>query len=213
MSKAHIAHGKNTPMRCARHCKKRGFPFSGVQAGSHCFCGKKIAERGKRIRRTRCNSICPGNRNKWCGGSWAMNIYQNNGNKFQACPRPPQKGCRRHLGCYKDDPKRILPKAYVSLGKNSPALCAKHCRFEGYPLSGVQAGRQCFCGKSLPPRAKTIAKTRCNHQCPGNNKKWCGGGWAMNVYRRINKGKCKLSFLIFNPLKSFQESKVICFDM
>ena len=127
LPKAYIASGKNTPMKCARHCKKRGFPFSGVQAGSQCFCGKEIAARAKKIRRTRCNSICPGNRSKWCGGGWAMNIYRNTGNKFQACPSPPQKGCRRHLGCYKDGHKRILPKAYVVLAKNSPALCSKHC--------------------------------------------------------------------------------------
>ena len=91
--------------------------------------------------------------------------------------------CRKHLGCYKDDGRRILPKAFVNLSKNSPRKCSRHCRRNGYGFSGVQYRTQCFCGKELAERArKHSSYRRCNYPCPGNKDVKCGGSWAMNVY-------------------------------
>ena len=149
-----------------------------------------------------CNMMCPGNKKVRCGGSWSMNIYRGSGKpckysrvnksffkrlKNTLCntqltgSRPRRIRCS--LGCYKDDGKRILPKAFINIAKNTPRACAKHCRREGYSLSGVQYTRQCFCGKRLASRAFLIDPSRCNHKCPGNRSKNCGGTWAMNVTR------------------------------
>ena len=101
---------------------------------------------------------------------------------------PPKIRCP--LGCYKDSGRRILPKSFVNLSRNTPWKCARHCNQEGYSLSGVQYRTQCFCGRSLPRRAYLIPSSKCNMKCPRNKNKICGGTWAMNVSRlRIGRGK------------------------
>ena len=92
------------------------------------------------------------------------------------------RNCRKHLGCYKDDGRRILPKAFVNLSRNSPRKCSRHCRRNQYQFSGVQYTTQCFCGSKIAERAKKISYRRCNRNCPGKRNQKCGGTWAMNVY-------------------------------
>ena len=112
---------------------------------------------------------------------------------FLSGPRPRRIRCP--LGCYKDFGKRILPKAFINISRNTPVKCSNHCKKEGYPLSGVQYRTQCFCGRRLPARAFLINPGRCNMKCPGNKNKRCGGSWAMNVTRtRTGKSAKCLNF-------------------
>ena len=101
-----------------------------------------------------------------------------------------KRKCRKYLGCFKDDGRRILPRAFVNMRFNNPRRCSRHCRLNGYKYSGVQYKTQCFCGKEMAERARRLSYRRCNMKCPGNRNRRCGGSWAMNIYQ--NSGSpCK----------------------
>ena len=74
LPKAFRNDNKNSPRRCAKYCLRKGYRYSGVQYRRECFCGKRLPGRAKRIKGSRCNMKCPGNKRKRCGGSWAMNV-------------------------------------------------------------------------------------------------------------------------------------------
>ena len=107
----------------------------------------------------------------------------------------PGKKVACGLGCFKDSPNRLLKKRLRNDNQNTPKRCARFCLRKGYKVSGVQYTRECFCGRRLPSRAKKISSGNCNHKCPGNKSKKCGGSWAMNIVRVLSgrNKKCMIS--------------------
>ena len=69
-----------TPELCQRICfENNNFKFAGVQNSHECFCGNVEPPASKVMPRSHCNSPCPGDPHKMCGGSWRINVYRNQG--------------------------------------------------------------------------------------------------------------------------------------
>ena len=49
-----------------------------------------------------------------------------------------------------------------------------------YSIIVFQYTVECFCGNSFSATKKGDGE--CNHRCPGDNSKWCGGTWRISVY-------------------------------
>merc|ERR1711934_92538 len=69
----------NSPMKCRKYCKERGYKYAGVQATSECFCGYyPPSEKFLARQQSECNSQCPRDKGFMCGGAWRMNVYRAN---------------------------------------------------------------------------------------------------------------------------------------
>lgn len=50
----------------------------------------------------------------------------------------------------------------------TPELCINDCRARGFPLAGLEYGRQCFCGHDRNGRSNKTEDFFCNQGCTGN---------------------------------------------
>ncbi|XP_078319438.1 sialate:O-sulfotransferase 2-like [Crassostrea virginica] len=86
-----------------------------------------------------------------------------------------------YVGCLQDRASRILREKAAVLKPNSPWHCQRFCA--GYTYFGVEYGAQCFCGNKIVMPIR--ASSKCTMSCAqGSNLLLCGGGWAIDVYRR-----------------------------
>ncbi|XP_071488444.1 uncharacterized protein [Diadema antillarum] len=60
---------------CITYCRDRGYPYAGLQASSHCFCGDEDYSEHGEASSGDCNQQCTGDSSSYCGGSWRNNIY------------------------------------------------------------------------------------------------------------------------------------------
>ena len=88
-----------------------------------------------------------------------------------------------YLGCF-DDHTRLLDKKIYSNNSNSPDLCMRGCKAEGFSFSGLQYGGECFCGNQDPPVCLRKPEEECDMKCPGNEEEFCGGNRKMNIYKQ-----------------------------
>eukprot|EP00455_Lapot_gusevi_P046749 TRINITY_DN6200_c0_g1_i3.p1 TRINITY_DN6200_c0_g1~~TRINITY_DN6200_c0_g1_i3.p1 ORF type:complete len:632 (-),score=89.95 TRINITY_DN6200_c0_g1_i3:145-1827(-) len=90
------------------------------------------------------------------------------------------------MGCYLDKiaPRdRALPYVqYIDISLTVDK-CVSFCAQRGFPYSGVQYGRECYCGRSLPPHGQ-LPESNCKMACAGDSKQICGGSLALNVYHQ-----------------------------
>ena len=88
-----------------------------------------------------------------------------------------------YLGCF-DDHTRLLPKKINTDNPNSPGICQAACKAEGFIFSGVQFGKECFCGNEDPPACLRRPEEECTMKCPGDENSICGGSFRMNIYKQ-----------------------------
>merc|ERR1711892_220978 len=84
--------------------------------------------------------------------------------------------------CVLDDSERLLDDMTTYPDTNTPNMCIESCYLKGYLYAGVQYKSQCFCGDTAPPHSRVVADEECNGQCTGDENKFCGGTWRMNVF-------------------------------
>ncbi|KAH8816533.1 glycoside hydrolase superfamily [Xylogone sp. PMI_703] len=65
----------NSPSHCADLCGAAGYSFSGVEFAIQCFCGNEIESTAIKASESDCNTPCPADPSKICGGGNMINIY------------------------------------------------------------------------------------------------------------------------------------------
>ena len=73
---------------------------------------------------------------------------------------------------------RILSHEAGKFDDNQRSRCFAAC--EGYAFAGLEYGKTCFCGNTLP-NSDLLRPGECTTPCPGNAEEMCGGGWRMNL--------------------------------
>jgi WSC domain len=66
----------NTPQRCVRLCREKGFAYAGVQYGQSCLCGNGYGKFGVA---DNCNYPCTGDAGQMCGGYNSNSVYSTGG--------------------------------------------------------------------------------------------------------------------------------------
>ncbi|KAF2731461.1 WSC-domain-containing protein [Polyplosphaeria fusca] len=85
------------------------------------------------------------------------------------------------LGCYNDIPGRALAANSVANDSMTVDLCKAFCT--GAVYFGVEYGRECYCGNSIPSSSTATTDGRCNMACAGNPSQTCGGPNGLNMYQ------------------------------
>ncbi|KAG8999266.1 hypothetical protein FRB90_012118 [Tulasnella sp. 427] len=111
---------KMTPETCQAACQSSGCTFSGLEAGSECWCSDSIAN-GARVADSKCSTTCSGSSEK-CGGTWNIGIY-----------RRTLSPAWKDLGCYVDDGvTRTLAGPLYKDATMTSAKCQAFCFTGGY---------------------------------------------------------------------------------
>jgi Domain of unknown function (DUF1996)/WSC domain len=84
-----------------------------------------------------------------------------------------------YMGCAKDaGASRALTGSKYVDAKMSIENCQAYCTKEGYPIAGLEYGRECWCGNSLSPTNPLQTQASCasiaQMVCAGNRTEYCG---------------------------------------
>lgn len=86
--------------------------------------------------------------------------------------------------CYVDTKARILEKQDVNGGGAlTQAYCAQLCANKQKTISGVEFGRECYCGDAIAEGAKVAQDSECNMACDAEDiaPQMCGGNYRIGI--------------------------------
>jgi len=103
-------------------------------------------------------------------------------NLFQTVPSLSLAVNYDHIGCFKDNTSRAMPKLLGNWRRDSKAVekCALATKKAGYLFFGVQYAGECWSG---PQAHMTYKKYGTSNRCVNGQ----GGNWAQDVYEIVSK--------------------------
>jgi hypothetical protein len=158
---------------CAVFCSK--YKFFGLEYGRECYCGDSLS--AQFADDSDCSFPCAGNAAEKCGAGDRLNAYTNT----LYSPASPATLDVPYLGCFVDHTyARVLPYNLLGSDDMTAAKCAEHCSNSNYSFFGVEYGRECWCGDSLP--TTPAPESECSFTCAGDDTQVCGAGDRINVW-------------------------------
>ncbi|KAF4457032.1 hypothetical protein F53441_947 [Fusarium austroafricanum] len=90
------------------------------------------------------------------------------------------------IGCALEGRQRTLNKYAVTNSNMSIEYCTASCKAQGYPLAGMENGRECYCAGSLTSGASYTNASTCGSTrkmaCAGNMTQYCGGPNFLTIW-------------------------------
>jgi glucan endo-1,3-alpha-glucosidase len=142
-------------------------------------------------------NICAGNSQQKCGAGFRITLYSKT-----PTANPIPLGWIKNF-CTVDQDARVL--SGYSFDDNSgmtPASCIAICAQRNFILgqflpdvravvsdylrtAGVENGNECYCGNTVN-QALPTKDADCKTACAGDNAQYCGGGWRLMVYIKVD---------------------------
>ncbi|KAF2140807.1 uncharacterized protein K452DRAFT_319126 [Aplosporella prunicola CBS 121167] len=98
-----------------------------------------------------------------------------------------------YIGCASDwvSQGKLLKDDQFDSPAMTPRRCIEYCQVKGYTYAGLEMGRECYCGNTIPTGRgpKTGIYGNCNMPCTGDNSLKCGGNQALQLYQRPSLGR------------------------
>ncbi|KAK8094044.1 hypothetical protein PG997_000729 [Apiospora hydei] len=91
--------------------------------------------------------------------------------------------------CWSDGAENVRALAtpgYEPSDSNSPQECQRACDIAGFNLAGLELGKECWCGNAIEGDNIPVDPSRCDADCPGNDKEKCGGVLALSLFYKGN---------------------------
>lgn len=163
-----------TVEKCVAFCGTN-YPLAGLEYGTECYCGGPAVTIGA----SGCSSKCGGNKDQSCGGSWRLSVYNN------TAYVPPVLGKAisgyNYKGCFVDNLAGRVLNSYVTASSTmTQEMCVSTCKSRGLNVAGVEYGKECWCGKTVP--TMEAPESDCNMKCAGDDRQSCGAGVRLNVW-------------------------------
>ncbi|WRT68981.1 uncharacterized protein IL334_005963 [Kwoniella shivajii] len=166
---------------CVNYCQGKGYQYAGLEYSSECYCGNDLVNGASlTLPSTGCNMLCSGDDTTYCGGSNALQLYQNPSlaqsltvvNKFSAS------------GCIQEVSGRALTGASKTASNMTVEICTSFCSAGGFTYAGLEYGSECYCGNSFSNGASTSSRSsQCNMACGGSSSETCGGPNAISLWK------------------------------
>lgn len=169
---------------CQDYCTGKGFPLSGMEFSTECYCGFAL-ENGATIGgATGCVMACGGNPNEICGGSGALSVYNNTVLLPPKVPiTVPNFDNYFSQGCYTEGVgERALAGTTTAISNMTVGTCVNFCKQNGFRYAGIEYSTECYCGASIATTAAKAPDSECNMLCGGDALAYCGGPGRLNVY-------------------------------
>ncbi|KAI9791429.1 MAG: hypothetical protein M1833_001534 [Piccolia ochrophora] len=183
LSSGSFASNSMTPELCQEFCLSRHLPLAGLEYGRECYCGASFLSDAVVPGWPNCNKKCAGDASRVCGGPNRMTVY--NYTAHVAPAAPPTVAGYVSDGCYAEPGtggRAVKGYSFSDKAGMSVEVCINACSARGFPVAGVEYGRECFCGKTLDPRAEKKPARECNMPCSGAPRELCGGKSRVGVY-------------------------------
>ncbi|KAI1084815.1 WSC-domain-containing protein [Whalleya microplaca] len=88
-----------------------------------------------------------------------------------------------YVGCAADASGTRTLNGYATTSDNMTIeSCTSICKTNGYPLSGLEYSKECYCGNSLGSVALTNCTSTSKMICAGNSTEWCGAPSLLTVW-------------------------------
>jgi hypothetical protein len=184
-----IAGPSMTISTCLSFCQVGGFQYAGLEYGSECYCGAALTN-GASLSQTsgQCNMACASDSASSCGGSNAIQLYQNPSLAPVAAPAPVAPPVIvingfSSSGCIQEVSGRALTGLRVDYTDMTIDKCTAACAQAGFKFAGVEYGQECYCGNTLVNGASLSSTSgQCYMDCPGDASMKCGGPNAIQLY-------------------------------
>ncbi|KAG8752026.1 hypothetical protein FRC14_007434 [Serendipita sp. 396] len=91
-------------------------------------------------------------------------------------------------GCWTDNVngQRVLTTGVGAADDMTPDKCQTLCDAQGFPLAGMEYGRECYCGYTLFGGNHASTDGICTMACAGDAAQTCGGPNAISIYVKDN---------------------------
>jgi hypothetical protein len=166
-----------TPQKCIDFCATMNYALAGIEYGQECYCGSPTS---LSIGASGCTSKCVGDASQTCGGSWRLSVY-NNTAYVPPVVKPSIQGYT-YRGCFADGAIRVLNN-YVSSGPSmTQDTCVATCKSRGLSVAGLEYGKECWCGKTVPAPSTKADDGDCSYKCSGDSTMLCGGSYRLGVW-------------------------------
>lgn len=190
LAKDSFANSTMTLEKCQDYCTTKGYPLSGVEYSTECFCGN-VLENGSTIGgSTACTMPCGGNPAAICGGPGALSIYNNTAIVPPKQPATvPSVDNYATQGCYTEGvSERALAGSTTAASGMTVAICVNFCKAGGFKYAGVEYSTECYCGATIAATAAKAPDADCSMLCGGDRFAYCGGPGRLNVYGATSNG-------------------------
>jgi hypothetical protein len=91
-----------------------------------------------------------------------------------------------YVGCIAEGTSgRALTGASMSNSNMTRGACVSWCQSFGFPLAGVEYGKECYCGYAMANGASNttlLDETKCGITCANNNNENCGGSSTLSLF-------------------------------
>ncbi|KAM0339913.1 hypothetical protein ACHAPU_010745 [Fusarium lateritium] len=176
---------------CFSFCKKLNYPLFGMEYGQECYCGYAPKTQATLAPDGDCKMPCAGDSTQKCGAGNRISIW-NNTLYTPTVTVSKAESSTKYLGCYTEgEDARALGDAKTTDKKMTVEICASFCSSKGYPYLGLEAGKDCYCGKKGPSNGSVDAPSSdCRVACKGDKSQKCGATNRLNVYKlsSVSKG-------------------------
>jgi hypothetical protein len=169
---------------CVAACADAGYLLAGVEYAGECWCDNSLNYGGGPAAdgNAGCNMPCNGNPKEICGGPNRLDFYQS---VAYVPPVNPNITGYTYQGCYNEpNGYRALSDSFTASDFMTVEGCAAFC--DGANYFGVEYGRECYCGSSIPSASTLQPAYSCSFTCSGNTAEYCGASWLLNVYENNN---------------------------
>ncbi|CZS94127.1 uncharacterized protein RAG0_04170 [Rhynchosporium agropyri] len=174
-----------TNAACRTFCTNLGYPYSGTEYSSECYCGNALPT----VTSSSCNMACSvAGSTEICGGSNALSVSTNSALATTNSAGSALLASWFSKGCYSDNyPSRILSSSTASSSALTLEACITFCNNGGFSLAGVEYGQECYCANALQSDGATYGvpvQSGCTYPCSGRSSQTCGGPNVLNLYSK-----------------------------
>ncbi|VVC27971.1 Hypothetical protein CINCED_3A001078 [Cinara cedri] len=167
----------NTPQKCSEECFKIGFLYSGTtygkdsDKGNFCWCGNQYPSNKFKIKDSKCDSICTGDKTKNCGGYWTLSIYATGIVDYPI---------GNYVGCFHLDKSNQSAKEIQGFESSLDShRCYYICNERGYRFSEI-GDEYCICSDENPnENGEEIEECK---PCDDDVTVYCGSENSVSVY-------------------------------
>ncbi|WWC92585.1 uncharacterized protein L201_007544 [Kwoniella dendrophila CBS 6074] len=181
LDSASFAGSAMTVNKCLNFCQGKGYQYAGLEYSSECYCGDSLVNGGSlSISSSNCNMLCSGDDTSFCGGSNALQLYQNPSLAQELTLVDNYKS----QGCIQEVSGRALTGASLTGSDMTIDKCVTYCAQEGFTYAGLEYASECYCGNTLSNGAAISSySNQCNMACAGNSAEVCGGPNAISLWK------------------------------
>lgn len=86
--KSYTNHTGMTVETCVEFCQASGSAYAGLEYAQECYCGSTLSSSAVTADASKCNMLCTGNSNEFCGASSLLNVYKNTPSSVSSAGTP-----------------------------------------------------------------------------------------------------------------------------